>query len=99
MEVILDSVVEEIVKKYGFIIFIAGLVLSIIFAEGGLAGYIKTKLDTRRVLVENIDLEKKNGLLKGELERIEKDDRYLEELVRSKYGFLREGEKLYRVEK
>jgi cell division protein FtsB len=30
---------------------------------------------------------------------VQKDDRYLEELVRKKYGLLREGERLYRIER
>jgi len=38
-------------------------------------------------------------LLMHELDRLQKDDSYLEEVVRKKYGFLREGEKLYRIEK
>jgi len=90
---------EEIIKKYGVLIFISGLILSLFFAEGGIAGYIKTKLDIRRVNIEVNRLEKENDHLKAELEKIKQDDRYLEEIVRSKYGLLRPGEKLYRVEK
>jgi cell division protein FtsB len=34
-----------------------------------------------------------------ELDKLQKDDQYLEDVVRKKYGFLREGERLYRIEK
>ena len=37
--------------------------------------------------------------LKGEIERVQKDDRYLEDVARKKFGFIREGEKVYRIEK
>ncbi len=90
---------EDVIKKYGLTILLAMLVFSLIFADGGLLGYIKTKLDIRKVNAEIAKLEKENVLLTRELERLQKDDKYLEDVVRTKYGLLREGERLYRVEK
>jgi cell division protein FtsB len=37
-------------------------------------------------------------VLKGEIDRLQHDDRYLEDVAR-KNGFIREGEKVYRIEK
>ena len=90
---------EDVMKKYGLTIFLAALVFSLIFADGGLLGYVKTKLDIRKVNTEIVKLEKENVLLMRELEKLQKDDKYLEEVVRTRYGLLREGERLYRVEK
>ncbi len=90
---------EDVIKKYGLTILLAMLVFSLVFADGGLLGYIKTKLDIRKVNAEIAKLEKENVLLTRELERLQKDDKYLEDVVRTKYGLLREGERLYRVEK
>jgi len=90
---------EDVIKKYGLTILLSTLVFSLIFADGGLLGYVKTKLDIRKVNAEIAKLEKENVLLMRELERLQKDDKYLEDVVRTKYGLLREGEKLYRVEK
>jgi cell division protein FtsB len=44
-------------------------------------------------------LQDENIALKGEIERLRTDDRYLEEVARQKFGFIREGEKVYRIEK
>jgi cell division protein FtsB len=46
-----------------------------------------------------LQAEKENALMAQELERLQKDDQYLEEMVRVKYGLVRDGEKVYRVEK
>jgi cell division protein FtsB len=32
------------------------------------------------------------------LEKLQKDDQYLEEIARKKYGLVREGERVYRIE-
>ncbi len=90
---------EETIKKYGLTILLATLVFSLLFADGGVVGYVKTKMDIRRVNLEIQKLEKENQLLLGELEKLRKDDKYLEDVARTKYGLLRDGERLYRVEK
>jgi cell division protein FtsB len=56
-------------------------------------------MDIRRVNAEINKLDQENALLMRELDKLQKDDQYLEEVVRKKYGFLREGEKLYRIER
>jgi cell division protein FtsB len=45
-----------------------------------------------------MQIEDENAALSRELRRIHEDDQYLEEMVRKKYGLVREGEKVYRVE-
>jgi len=90
---------EDIIKKYGLLLLMSALLFSLIFTEGGVLGYIKTKMDIRRVNTEIKKLDQENVLLMRELDKLQKDDQYLEEVVRKKYGFLREGEKLYRIEK
>lgn len=91
--------IEDAIKKYGLIILMAALGFSLIFADGGVMGYIKARMDIGKVNAEIQKLEKENVLLIRELEKLQKDDKYLEDVVRTKYGFVREGEKLYRVEK
>jgi cell division protein FtsB len=44
-------------------------------------------------------LQSENIALKGEIDRLQHDDRYLEDIAREKFGFIREGEKVYRIEK
>jgi len=90
---------EDVIRKYGLLLLMSALLFSLIFTEGGVLGYIKTKMDIRRVNIEIKKLDQENVLLMRELDKLQKDDQYLEEVVRKKYGFLREGEKLYRIEK
>ncbi|MCX5808973.1 MAG: septum formation initiator family protein [Proteobacteria bacterium] len=90
---------EDVIKKYGLFLLMSALLFSLIFTEGGVLGYIKTKMDIRRVNTEIKKLDQENVLLMRELDKLQKDDQYLEEVVRKKYGFLREGEKLYRIER
>jgi len=60
---------------------------------------VKLKRQIKSVSQSIDKLEKENVLLKGQVDRLQKDDRYLEELARQKFGFIRDGERLYRIEK
>jgi cell division protein FtsB len=91
--------IEEKIRKYGLIILFAILLFHFLFSDGGLISYIKVKrgINTSQTSISALD--KENVLLRNEIEKLQKDDEYLEEVVRKKYGFLREGERLYRIEK
>jgi cell division protein FtsB len=90
---------DDAIKKYGLMLLITAMLFSLVFTEGGILGLVKTKMEIGRVNAEIKRLSQENVLLMHELDRLQKDDSYLEEVVRKKYGFLREGEKLYRIEK
>lgn len=99
MAFILLTVFEEFIKKHGLNILLIVLALSIIFYEGGLLSYIKMKIELARITKKTETIEKENKVLSEEIERLRKDENYLEEVVRMKYGLVREGEKLYRIER
>lgn len=90
---------ENPVKRYGFIVLVAALFFQVSFAEGGIYDYIKIKRTIRSITASIARAEKENVTLAQELERLQKDDQYLEEMVRTKYGLVRDGERVYRVEK
>jgi cell division protein FtsB len=90
---------ENPVKRYGFIVLGAALIFQVSFAEGGIYDYIKTKHTIKSITTSILQAEKENVLLARELERLQKDDQYLEDMVRVKYGLVRDGEKVYRVDK
>lgn len=90
---------DERIKRYAFLVFIAALLFQLIFSDGGVMGYIKLRREMQTIQVSVTKLEKENIDLAQEIDRIQKDDKYLEELARKKFGLVREGEKLYRVEK
>jgi cell division protein FtsB len=91
--------IEEKIRKYGLLIFFAILFFHFIFSDGGLVSYIRAKQGIKAAQASITALDKENGLLRSEIEKLQKDDEYLEEVVRKKHGFLREGERLYRIEK
>ncbi|MEN6615286.1 MAG: septum formation initiator family protein [Syntrophorhabdus sp.] len=90
---------ENPVKRYGFIIFISTIFFHLILMDGGLYDLLKIKLRTRTAKLSVMRVEEENTTLSRELRRIREDDQYLEEMVRKKYGFVREGEKVYRFER
>jgi cell division protein FtsB len=90
---------ENPVKRYGFIVLAAALFFQVAFAEDGIYDYIKIKRAIKSITTSIAQAEKENVVLARDLERLQKDDQYLEEMVRTKYGLVRDGEKVYRVEK
>ncbi len=90
---------EEKFRKYGLIIVFAILFFHFLFSDGGLISYFKVKRGIKGANTSISALDKENILLKKEIDRLQKDDEYLEEVVRKKFGFVGEGERLYRVEK
>ncbi|MHB8109963.1 MAG: FtsB family cell division protein [Syntrophorhabdaceae bacterium] len=90
---------ENPVKRYGFIIFLSTIFFHLIFMDGGLYDLLKVKLRTRTAKLSIMQVEEENASLSRELRRIREDDQYLEEMVRKKYGLVREGEKVYRFER
>ena len=90
---------ENPVKRYGFIVLVAALFFQVVFAEGGIYDYIKTKRTIKSITLSIAQAEKENVVLAQELEKLQKDDQYLEDMVRTKYGLVRDGERVYRVEK
>ncbi len=91
--------IEEKIRKYGLIVVFAILFFHFLFSDGGLISYFKVKHGIKTASTSISALNKENTFLKNEIEKLQKDDEYLEEVVRKKHGFLREGERLYRIEK
>lgn len=90
---------EDMARKYGLWVFFLALVFVIFFSENGVLDYIKLKQQIAGVDVSIKRLENENVVLRSKIDRMQRDDRYLEDLAREKYGFIREGEKVYRIEK
>jgi cell division protein FtsB len=89
---------ENPVKRYVFIVFLSTIFFHLILMDGGIYDLLKIKLKARTARLAIMQMEDENAALSRELRRIRDDDRYLEEMVRKKYGLVREGEKVYRIE-
>jgi len=90
---------EDAVRRYSIIVFLGALLFQLVFAEGGVFGLIRMKSSIKSVRGAIQKTEKENAALLQELEKLQKDDQYLEEVARKKYGLVREGERLYRIER
>ncbi len=90
---------ENPVKRYGLVLLASAAIFQLSFAQGGIYDYIKTKYQIRSAAATVSAMEKENEALTKELDRLQKDDQYLEEVVRTRYGLVRDGERVYRIEK
>ena len=89
---------EDAARKYGLLALLIALLFIICVSENGLIDYLKLKQRIGAVDASIKTLQKENVVLKGEIDRLQHDDRYLEDVARNN-GFIREGEKVYRIEK
>lgn len=90
---------EDAMRKYGLYVLLGLLFAQLVFAEGGVVSYISLKREIKAVNATIATLEQDNQRLTKEIARLQTDDQYLEDVARKKYGFVREGERVYRVEK
>jgi cell division protein FtsB len=91
--------VEDAVKRYGLALLVLAMFFQLFFCDGGIISIVKLKSDIGSLQTSTKAMERENILLKSEIEKLRQDDQYLEEVVRKKYGLVREGEKVYRIEK
>lgn len=89
---------EELSRRYGVLALGLAFLFVIFFSENGLLDLIRMKRQTRNIEAATKSLLDENARLKGEIELLKTDDKYLEEVARKRFGFIREGEKVYRIE-
>jgi cell division protein FtsB len=86
-------------RKVWLLALLMALLFVVCFSENGLLEYVKLKKSIYAVSASINALGRENVALKGQIYRLQHDDRYLEDMAREKFGFIREGEKVYRIEK
>ncbi|MBP6942113.1 MAG: septum formation initiator family protein [Syntrophorhabdaceae bacterium] len=89
---------DAMVRRYSFVVLLGALLFQLVFAEGGVFAFIKMKSSINSARHAIQETERENMALLQELEKLQKDDQYLEEIARKKYGLVREGERVYRIE-
>lgn len=89
---------EEWSRRYGILVLSLAFIFVILFSENGLLDLIRMKRQVRNIEAASKSLAEENTRLKGEIEQLKTDDKYLEEMARKRFGFIREGEKVYRTE-
>ena len=82
-----------------FLLVAAGALLWGLFAPGvGLLHHHRLQEEVNSLARENRELAERNARLAEEIDRLQNDEAYLEELARKKYGLLKENETVYEVE-
>lgn len=89
---------EEWSRRYGILALSLAFIFVILFSENGLLDLIRMKRQVRNIEAVSKSLAEENARLKREIEKLKTDDKYLEEMARKRFGFIREGEKVYRTE-
>ena len=92
------NMLEDAARKYGLPALLIAMLFVACFSQNGVVDYIKLKQRTRVVNASIESLRSENVALKAKIYRVQHDDRYLEEVARE-FGFIKEGEKVYRFEK
>jgi cell division protein FtsB len=90
---------DILARRFGFVALLCALGFAVLVSQNGVLDYIKIRrqIDAKDVSVKI--LEEENIRLKAEIDRLQKDDRYLEDYSRKHFGLIKDGEKVYRIEK
>ena len=81
------------------IVLIAGIALtlgSLLFARDGLPSLWALRRERQRLGEQAVALLQQNTTLREQIQKLETDDRFLEELARRELGFVRSDERVYR---
>lgn len=76
------------IRKFLLGVLIIGLILS-------LSVYLLLSVMVRKELREIENLKKENKYFKGEIQKLSKSDIFYEEILRTKYGYIKKGEKIF----
>jgi len=86
---------RRLVKRVILLLAIAGILWLIFAPDWGFLHYRRLHNQVETLARENKSLAERNAELSKEIERLHKDDSYLQELARQKYGMLKENETVY----
>jgi len=80
-------------------IAVVAMFLYILFAPNGLLRYYRLQQSLATIRAANEDLQRQNKELRKEIDRLKHDPKYLEEVARQKYGFIKKNELLFNFKK
>lgn len=81
----------------GGLALLALCAVSAVFGSGGVVDLRRLRADQVQAEQEAYDLAQRNQQLRDHLARLDHDDAYLEKMVREHLGWVKPGERLYRV--
>lgn len=78
----------------GALVFMMGALL---FGDMGIARYMHLREHAEQLAQELADLQRLNGELRADLDRVQYDSTRIEELARERLGYVRKGETVYQM--
>lgn len=87
------------ILRYGFMLFVLIGFVYLIFNDSGYVKYLKLKSEVKEVRNESAKKELENKNLEAEIDSLEKKNpAKIERTAREKYGMMKKGEKILKVE-
>jgi len=80
--------------KIGIVAVIVGFVL---FGNRGIIQRVNLEIEKQQKTEQIKEAEAETELLREKLERVERDDAFIEKIARERYGMIRSGETVYRI--
>jgi cell division protein FtsB len=90
---------DDIARRFGLLALLCALGFAVIISQNGFLDYLKIKRQIDAKDMSAKMMEEENIRLKAEIDRLQKDDKYLEDYTRKHVGLIKDGEKVYRIEK
>lgn len=92
-----QAVIGDRVTRFFLLLVLAGLVYAFVLGENGAIRIAMLRAE-RADLDQNIALLERNSeMLRSEIDRLEKDFDYIEKIGRERYGYVKRGEKVYKL--
>ncbi len=90
-------VVSAPVQRFFLFLILAGIIYAFVLGDGGAIRIVMLRHE-RASLDRNIaELEKNAALLESEIALLDSDPFYIEKTGRERYGYIRPGEKVYKI--
>ena len=88
-------------KRFINVSVIACILVSafLLFSTNGLFRYYRLKKSLETIRMANEELRKENEVLKEEIDKIQNDPEYLEEVARKKFGLIKKNEMIFNFRK
>ncbi len=80
--------------KIGIVAVIIGFVL---FGNRGIIQRVNLEIEKQQMTEQIKEAEAETERLREKLERVERDDAFIEKIARERYGMIRSGETVYRI--
>ncbi|MCX8044039.1 MAG: septum formation initiator family protein [Desulfobacterota bacterium] len=88
---------KRIVITSGFLATMITLLLLTMFGQRGFIHVTRLQSELREIEKKNVLLRQENEMIKRDIELLRNNLKYIEELARKELGFVKEGERVYRL--